>query len=570
MVEQLNLFDYFPNQSSEINSTNDVMAGAGRKKYAYDCGEELKGARKHFSAAKFSKEWREAIEMDPAQAFKLVCKDELLSDFDPKRLRDDGFSSEAAYAVKLMWDRVCQRPDDNAQQREYFIQAVNQLRTILSDARTEEMFRAAIDQLRQYIRNAFLSTLHYKAKSDTELLEYRFWLSLGERFISLFIPKSGRGKPGYHKIFERAFYSDEAKNWAWAEERKRGETKRSENVERWERMVPEEVVRHSIEPSGVNKPEDLINEYGFRGIQFGNWVEDAAGRYHVLCAGNAFADLSSVLGLNRLSVSFYGLLGIAFGARGSGSAAAHFEPATNVINLTKINGGGALCHEWAHALDCNLYSYSHRFTNGKRAFLSGNEPGEFLPAEVSRAFKLLMKAIKSGKGFLRIAVTDPLPRPSGRYVDGVTKSLIDNGYDINKALAALKGRYRINQKTWKDIGIYYCNMLLEEGREVPKEFLIPTDESSFYLDAKRRSAYWKRDHELFARAFEAWIEDELVDRGMTNSYLVSGTRCIDGPYPYGEERLNINQSFRNWWKSILDSGILSEIRLWKNGGHPHG
>ena len=44
-------------------------------------------------------------------------------------------------------------------------------------------------------------------------------------------------------------------------------------------------------------------------------------------------------------------LAIAFGARGSGSALAHFEPARNVINLTKLKGAGSLAHEWGHALD---------------------------------------------------------------------------------------------------------------------------------------------------------------------------------------------------------------------------
>ncbi|MFE5321522.1 LPD1 domain-containing protein [Paenibacillus sp. NPDC056579] len=83
-----------------------------------------------------------------------------------------------------------------------------------------------------------------------------------------------------------------------------------------------------------------------------------------------------------------------------------------------------------------------------------------------------------------------------------------------------------------------------------------------YLDAKARGAYWKRDHELFARAFEAWIEDELADRGMTNSYLVSDTRH-GGPYPQGSERESINSAFRRMWESLSESKILCDDRLWK-------
>ena len=30
---------------------------------------------------------------------------------------------------------------------------------------------------------------------------------------------------------------------------------------------------------------------------------------------------------------------------------AHYEPARNVINLTRLKGAGSLAHEWGHALD---------------------------------------------------------------------------------------------------------------------------------------------------------------------------------------------------------------------------
>ncbi|WP_054943604.1 LPD1 domain-containing protein [Paenibacillus ihuae] len=105
---------------------------------------------------------------------------------------------------------------------------------------------------------------------------------------------------------------------------------------------------------------------------------------------------------------------------------------------------------------------------------------------------------------------------------------------------------------------------LEKNREVPKGFFIPTDFSSFFLDAKGREPYWSRDHDLFARAFEDWIEDELVERGMTNSYLVSGTR-YGGPYPQSKERETINEVFRAWWHILLDSGILQNEGTWKRG-----
>jgi hypothetical protein len=577
MAEQISfsLFDYFSPQQfplevpvinviKSISEPSKHDEEAGRKNYVYDVGEELHGARKHLAAlARFSLEWQKAIEEDPSQAFQLVSKDELLNDFKLDLLPDEGFTSEAAFAIKLIWDRVCQRPEDDPKQREYFIQAIGELRLRLSVAFTEPIIREVIDTLREDIRKARYSHYPLQLVKEPDLINYRYWLSLGDRFKSIFYSSSRHTPAGYRKIYERAFSSEEGKDWNWTQSKARStNSTKKDNIERWERKVPDEVVRLSQEPSGVSKPEDLIEQYGFRGIQFGNWVEDAAGRYHVLCCGNALADLTALLEIPRKSGSLFGALGLAFGARGSGSAVAHYEPSTNVMNITKIRGGGSFAHEWSHGLDWNLYSYSYNKTNGKRESLTGHKPGNFLPYEVVNAFKDLMKEIKEGDGRIRVTVPDPLPREEGRYITSVVSYLKRNNYDVNAALMKLKdGNYRIKPKQWEDIGIMYCNILVQEKMEVPSEFFIPTDYSSFYLDATKRGAYWRRDHELFARAFEAWIEDELIERGMTNSYLVCGTR-YSGPYPQGEERESINAAFCKWWKVLNSSGILHDELLW--------
>src|SRR3546814_16005623 len=46
-----------------------------------------------------------------------------------------------------------------------------------------------------------------------------------------------------------------------------------------------------------------------------------------------------------------GSLAVAFGSRGSGKAAAHYEPGRRVVNVTRMSGAGSLAHEFAHALD---------------------------------------------------------------------------------------------------------------------------------------------------------------------------------------------------------------------------
>ena len=101
--------------------------------------------------------------------------------------------------------------------------------------------------------------------------------------------------------------------------------------------------------------EELIERYGIRAGEFGNWTNNNERQISLDYAYDAFADLAYALDIDEKSVSLPGLscgsLAIAFGARGRGDAAAHYEPLREVINLTRLRGAGSLGHEWSHALD---------------------------------------------------------------------------------------------------------------------------------------------------------------------------------------------------------------------------
>ncbi|WP_414626939.1 LPD38 domain-containing protein [Aeromonas hydrophila] len=105
-------------------------------------------------------------------------------------------------------------------------------------------------------------------------------------------------------------------------------------------------------------PEQFASSFGFRGVEFGNWVEQGRRQRNLNDAFDALMDMAAILGIPPKAISLNGELGLAFGARGSGGvspAAAHYEPGKIVINLTKMNGAGSLGHEWWHALD-NYFS----------------------------------------------------------------------------------------------------------------------------------------------------------------------------------------------------------------------
>lgn len=101
-------------------------------------------------------------------------------------------------------------------------------------------------------------------------------------------------------------------------------------------------------------PELFGQAFGFRGVEFGNWVTQGRRQRDLNDAYDALMDMAAVLEISPKALSLNGELGLAFGARGAGGvnpAAAHYEPGKVVINLTKMNGAGSLGHEWWHALD---------------------------------------------------------------------------------------------------------------------------------------------------------------------------------------------------------------------------
>jgi hypothetical protein len=106
--------------------------------------------------------------------------------------------------------------------------------------------------------------------------------------------------------------------------------------------------------AGEVTPEIFAGEFGFRGVEFGNWVEQNKRQKDLNQAYDGLMDLAEALDIQPKALSLNGQLGLAFGARGKGGkepAAAHYEPNTVVINLTKKAGAGSLAHEWWHALD---------------------------------------------------------------------------------------------------------------------------------------------------------------------------------------------------------------------------
>lgn len=134
--------------------------------------------------------------------------------------------------------------------------------------------------------------------------------------------------------------------------------------------------------------EQLMEQFGFRGVQFGNWTNQRDRQAAVNGAFDALMDLAQILGVSPRALSLNGELGLAFGSRGGGSAKAHYEPDEVVINLTKTQGAGSLAHEWWHALD----NYFARHGNVKGGMVTESK-GIAMRDELREAFNALIDSV---------------------------------------------------------------------------------------------------------------------------------------------------------------------------------
>lgn len=93
--------------------------------------------------------------------------------------------------------------------------------------------------------------------------------------------------------------------------------------------------------------------------------------------------------------------------------------------------------------------------------------------------------------------------------------------------------------------------IVEQIREIHR-YIIPA--SDFHVAARNMNRLghagigWDRPERLFARAFEAYVQDKLLESGRMSPWLVSGTLASDYGdtnclHPHGYERVNLNILF---------------------------
>lgn len=355
-----------------------------------DAGEKIGGARKDY--AKRAMVYEDLELMNDAERDIYVVKKNVWGPLNYQQMREDGVSAEAALAIKTIKDKLLTAPDRHKRSRvriddpdAQYIEAIALVRDHLADIKT-------MDEVREAIK-----TLYDLGNRDHEGNPTNYiyggsplQIQWGKDVCDMFFD----GKDGYTpakisreirrkiNIFGREPTEDE--QWRSMIKPKREKSQEQVAEEKTKAEIDRELHRPHlarVQRKGEDwragrdiVADDLIEHFGFRGVEFGNWLPQDERQQVLNMAFDSLCDLADSLSLPPKGLSLNGTLACAFGSRGRGgknAALAHFEPARMVINLTRMNGAGSLAHEWMHALDWHLGA--DKGANG--AFLSEAELG---------------------------------------------------------------------------------------------------------------------------------------------------------------------------------------------------
>lgn len=232
-------------------------------------------------------------------------------------------------------------------------------------------------------------------------------------------------------------------------------------------------------------PDEFMATFGVRGGQFGNWVTGDERQQMLNNAYDGFMDLSKALKIEQKAIGLNGTLGIAFGARGSGNASAHYERGEQVINLTKTRGAGSLAHEWWHALD-------HYMKNGDDLLtrhLNANSTARH--QELIAPVRELVKGIHKSEFYSRSQTADAYRSPAYFSTDvEMTARAFEGHIQHTLSKMGIKNDFLVNiraEKDWqKNLDAYpypkaeeleplgkAYNAVFDTLKEVDKEF-VPT------------------------------------------------------------------------------------------------
>lgn len=307
-------------------------------------------------------------------------------------------------------------------------------------------------------------------------------------------------------------------------------------------------------------PQEFIDYFGFRAVQFGEAIPDKERQLIVNSAYDALCDMAHILELEPATLSGNGFLAVAFGARGQGRHPAHYEPTRRILNMGRMNGAGSLAHELAHGLD-HAAGEANRtdVTRGQTRYATTSANLSNLSASQRRAFRQVV-SILTARDLTKVeavARTETILADRRAQFQRETARLeaVKSG-----PRAATHGKFIRDLQRWLDDAearIRGSEAAVERAKGIPEDGFFGQTATQYLTEAAqlcgKSGDYWKREIELFARAFEAMVFDRLRAIDAASEYLVHSveedryadpSRWKGNPYPVGDERQRFNEAMR--------------------------
>lgn len=607
-------FSHRETELEEDKSTDIRHEAQANRKIAYDVGTKIGGASKDIAALRklFMDNpslalLRQMEEEDAVAAAELVTRDVFFNWFSMEACYEKEVEVKVAYGISLMIRRIPKNA--NGINREAYINALTLVSDEMKSVRTFKQFDQFYNRLRtmqsykpsrakaiivrteacmEYLR--WETNTSYIAKLQNDLQKETGHLNLIDLYNNYKWDQLGKF---YELISDsrklRTFNTSINKYHSWEayfkahppvteNEEVEVQPKRAarSNKPVWERELPQQPSHNSgIKLPAIKSPEDFRQLFGFRAVEYGNYVNDEVGFKHMNHCAQAYVDLAHILNVPLDSMSLGNQLAMAFGSRGKGRALGHFERGYNVINLTRDKGSlGILAHEFFHAYDRYLKRTTAEFDDGGLVTEGNNL--EDLPSDLMDARNMLITTLKEGHSTAFIDVThckrtytfQSKFRDKYEQSEGDLKQFMDrhmNDFDERNERQAeyyvmynrkqefldkvKKKRQQEVRKMAEALSQYHYEMTGEKVNRIPYTSL----NTRFFnvaveLDRYKVGKYWSSDCELAARAFEYYISEKMKVVGWRNDYLVCG---LDEIYPDGEEGKRIKEAMDLFMKVSL-------------------
>lgn len=329
---------------------------------------------------------------------------------------------------------------------------------------------------------------------------------------------------------------DYANNFLDQDLKNKKKKKKNENTDPVRPML-DGIKRVGIDYGDVT-PEIFQETFHFRGGEFGTWLTQEDRQQSLNLAYASFMDLSKLLNIDPKMIG-QGKLSFAFGARGK-KHAAHYESTKMVINLTKFRGAGALAHEWGHFID-----HLHSKTESLWFSEIDNKWMTTKTLTIEEAKLAQEKAVRK--------TTDNLiswTMEHKKYYQKLFENLDIHSQEYEKAYKAIVKKYAggaSNKRAFFNNFGYH--MQLDHYTIAKSNFLENAEE----LDQNKSKKYWSTSEELFARAFESYVQHLMRENGIENTYLVSPyVHPNISAYPNEEEMPKIIKNMERIMKSMFN------------------